>query len=139
MASDSTKPQDLSVIYRDYIRAITNHDLESMSRYVCEDVVHNSKALNLAGYKALLKRNIIDTNVDVRIEQLITNESQVAALLIFTVMPQTKSLVGVELDGTQFSFPEHVFYRFRDGRIAEVWSLFDIDAIRSHRPQDIPK
>lgn len=132
----SNKSWDLASIYREYIRAIMDHDLEAMSKYVCEDVVHNSKKLNLEGYKDLLRRNIVTTNMRVSIERLVTDESHVAALLIFTVMPETQELVGVELDDEQFSFPEHVFYDFKDGRIARVHSLFDIDAIRSRRRQE---
>jgi predicted ester cyclase len=35
----------------------------------------------------------------------------------------------VEPSGTPISFAEHVFYRFRDAKIAEVWSLIDTQAI----------
>ena len=31
------------------------------------------------------------------------------------------------------SFPEHVFYRFDDRRIVEVWSVIDKEAIRERR------
>jgi predicted ester cyclase len=37
----------------------------------------------------------------------------------------------VAVNGRRVSFVEHVFYRFRDGRIQDVWSVIDTDAIRS--------
>jgi predicted ester cyclase len=36
---------------------------------------------------------------------------------------------GLAPTGRRISFCEHVFYRFRDGRIAQVWSLIDRDAV----------
>jgi predicted ester cyclase len=34
------------------------------------------------------------------------------------------------------AFAEHVFYRFRDGRIEQVWSLIDTDALRDQMTTD---
>ena len=34
------------------------------------------------------------------------------------------------------SFVEHAFYRYEEGRIAQVWSLIDMDAIRAQLGAD---
>ncbi|MEU8819412.1 ester cyclase [Actinoplanes sp. NPDC048796] len=49
--------------------------------------------------------------------------------LWFDCTPQ-QSLLGIDVDGRRVSFAEHVFYRFHDDRIAEVWSLIDTDGVR---------
>jgi predicted ester cyclase len=42
-----------------------------------------------------------------------------------------REFLGLEPTGARISFAEHVFYRFADGRIAEVRSLIDKEAIRA--------
>lgn len=136
MASSLTMSSpDLANVYRSYIEAILSHDIESMSRYVSDEVVHNGQLLGLEGYKDLLKRNIVDTGTTIEIKRLITDHDHVAALLVFTTKEQTRELVAVKLDGNPFSYSENVFYDFKDDKIIEVHSLVDLDMIRSHRLQ----
>ncbi len=53
---------------------------------------------------------------------------QVACRLVFECTPR-REFLGFTPDGRRLTFAEHVFYRFRDGRIAAVWSLIDRTAI----------
>lgn len=124
-----------SDVYRNYIRAILDHDVDSMDQYVSAHVVHNGTQLGLEGYKALLRRNIIENDMHIEIKRLIADESHVAAVLIFTTGSSTKGLAGIDFDGQQFSYAENVIYDFVDGKIAEVHSLIDIDTVRSHARQ----
>jgi len=128
----SETESSLSQIYCSYIKAIRDHDLAKIDEYVSETVVHNDKHLGLQGYKELLCRNIIQTEVSIEIKRLIADKNHVAAVLIFTTKPSTESLVGIRLDGRPFSYAENVIYDFKDGKIVEVHSLFDIDTVRSH-------
>ncbi|MEU3324268.1 MULTISPECIES: ester cyclase [Streptomyces] len=41
----------------------------------------------------------------------------------------TGTFFGQAPTGRRISFGEHVFYRFRAGRIAQVWSLIDREAV----------
>ena len=41
------------------------------------------------------------------------------------------SSLGLPVDGRRVSFGENVFYEIRDGKIAQVWSIIDRDAIRA--------
>ena len=133
--SSTAASKTLGEVYRSYIKAILDHDLDAMNQYVSETVVHNAQHLGLQRYKELLQRNIIDTGVHVEIKRLIADEHHVAAVLIFTTKESTTELVGVELDGKPFSYPENVVYDFKEGKIVEVHSLFDIDAVRAHARQ----
>ncbi|MCA2211900.1 ester cyclase [Jidongwangia harbinensis] len=45
----------------------------------------------------------------------------VACRLRFGCTPQ-RQFLGIEAGGRRVSFGEHVFYRFRDSRIEQVWS-----------------
>ena len=49
---------------------------------------------------------------------------------MFDCTPQGEFL-GLKPNGKPVSFAEHVFYRWRDGRIHEVWSLIDQPAIQA--------
>lgn len=135
MSTPAHSSPDLSTVYRRYIQAIRDRDLDEVSKYVSEGVVHNGKQLGLEGYKDLLKRNIFEPDTQITIKRLIASEYHAAALLVFTTKPTTKELVGIELDGTEFSYAENVFYDFKNGKIFEVHSLVDIDAVRSHARQ----
>lgn len=126
---------DLETIYRAYIKDISNGKLENMSLYVGDHVVHNNIELGLTGYVQLLKDNIVSTQVSIEIKRLIADQTGVAAILVFTTKASTKSLVGIELDDVPFSFEENVVYDFEDGKIVKVHSLYDVDAVRSHRRQ----
>jgi len=125
----------LSDVYRNYIRAILDHDVDSMDQYVSAHVVHNGTQLGLEGYKGLLRRNIIENDMHIEIRRSIADESHVAAVLIFTAGPSARRLAGIDLDGQPFSYVENVIYDFKDGKFAEVHSLFDIDTVRSHACQ----
>lgn len=129
---DSTPSSTLVDVYRNYIKAVLNHDLDRISDYVSENVVHNGKQLGLSGYKELLLRNIMHPNVKIDIKRLVADDSHVAALLIFTTSKQTQELVGISLKDDQFSYAENVFYDFSDSKIIAVHSLFDIDTVRAH-------
>jgi predicted ester cyclase len=52
----------------------------------------------------------------------------VACRLVFDCTPQHEFL-GFSPNGAQLLFAEHVFYQFRDGRIAALSSLIDRYAI----------
>ena len=43
--------------------------------------------------------------------------------------PPQQQFLGFDPPGTPIAFAEHVFYRFCDSKIAEVWSVIDTQAI----------
>ena len=53
-----------------------------------------------------------------------------AARLAFDCTPRGLFL-GLAVDGRRVSFAENVFYEFRDGKIAQVWSVIDKAAIEA--------
>jgi predicted ester cyclase len=52
------------------------------------------------------------------------------AWLEFDYAPKGMFL-GLAVNGKRVSFTENVFYQFRDGKIAQVWSVIDKAAIEA--------
>jgi len=46
--------------------------------------------------------------------------------------------IGLEPTGTRISFREYVFYTVIDGRIADVWSVFDSESVRRQLSPEPP-
>jgi predicted ester cyclase len=53
-----------------------------------------------------------------------------AARLAFDCTPKGEFL-GLPVNGRRVAFTENVFYEFRDGKIAQVWSVIDKAAIEA--------
>jgi predicted ester cyclase len=130
---------DLVGIYRDYLACLNDRQWDELGRFVADGVVHNGKRLGLKGYRAMLEADV-DAIPDLQFipEILLADDHVVACRLHFRCTPQ-RDFLGFELTGKRVSFPEHVFYRFDDGRIVEVWSVIDKEAIREQvsPPQQI--
>ncbi|CAN5659560.1 hypothetical protein BH10ACT9_BH10ACT9_03740 [soil metagenome] len=67
-------------------------------------------------------------------ELMVAQADVVACRLSFQCTPQHRFL-GFDPPGTPITFPEHVFYRFRDFKISEVWSVIDTQAIAAQTPR----
>jgi predicted ester cyclase len=122
---------DLGEIYRAYIACLNAREWASLGQYVHDDVKHNGKLLGVSGYRAMLERDV-DEIPDLRfdIKLLVADASHVASRLWFDVTPRG-TFLGLPVDGRRVRFAENVFYRFRDGRIDEVWSVLDKAAIEA--------
>jgi predicted ester cyclase len=122
---------DLSDIYREYIACLNQRDWAKLGTFVDENVQHNGRHFGLAGYRAMLERDC-DEIPDLRfaIRLLVVDAPCVASRLWFDCTPRG-TFLGLPVDGRRVSFAENVFYRFRDGRIEEVWSIIDKAAIEA--------
>ncbi|WP_134088895.1 ester cyclase [Olivibacter sp. XZL3] len=63
------------------------------------------------------------------VDLLVVNADTIACRIKFNCTPSGEFL-GVNVNGKKVSFSEHVFYRLIDGKISEVLSLIDKDAIK---------
>jgi Predicted ester cyclase len=71
-----------------------------------------------------------------QIQLLIAEPPRIASRLAFDCTPKGKFL-GLDVRGKRVSFTENVFYDFREGKIAEVWSVIDKAAIEAQiQPED---
>jgi predicted ester cyclase len=122
---------DLSGIYRDYIACLNSQDWPTLEQFVHDDARHNGRRLGLTGYREMLENDfsqIPDLHFD--IELLMSDAPYVASRLRFDCTPKGPFL-GLEVNGRRVRFTENVFYEFREGKIAQVWSIIDKAAIEA--------
>ncbi|RXF74953.1 ester cyclase [Hansschlegelia zhihuaiae] len=120
---------ELEERYRRYIARLNDRRVHELEDFVHDEVVYNGERLTRAGYQDLIAEAVAaipDLWFDIRL--LVASGDRVACRLLFECTPQ-RTFLGLEPSGKRVSFCEHVFYEFRDGRIAEVWSLIDRSAL----------
>ncbi|TFV76380.1 ester cyclase [Bradyrhizobium frederickii] len=122
---------ELAAIYRDYIGCLNRRDWPALGQFVHEEVAHNARPLGLAGYRAMLERDVREIpDLQFHIEMLISDPPRIAARLRFDCTP-AGTFLSLAVNGKRVSFCENVFYEFRDGRIRRVSSVIDKAAIEA--------
>ena len=122
---------DLSGVYRGYIACLNEQDWPNLDKFVRDDVNYNGLQIGISGYREMLKKDfyeIPDLRFDIQL--FIADPPHIASRLQFNCSPKNKFL-GLPVNGKRISFSENVFYEFRDGRIAKVWSVIDKVAIEA--------
>jgi steroid delta-isomerase-like uncharacterized protein len=124
---------DLAALYRGYIECLNRQNWDNLGQFVGDDVVHNNRKLGLSGYRGMLENDYaqipdLKFNIDLLSADPLT--SLVASRLLFDCTPKGEFL-GLPVNGKKISFSENVFYRFADGKIVEVWSLLDKQAVEA--------
>jgi predicted ester cyclase len=122
---------DLDDLYRAYIACLNAQDWAKLGTFVGDDVQHNGRPLGLAGYRAMLEQDFRDIpDLHFRIQMLVSDPPLIASRLAFSCTPMGRFL-GLVVNGKHVSFAENVCYEFRDGKIAQVWSVIDKAAIEA--------
>jgi predicted ester cyclase len=121
--------EPLTEVYVRYLQCLNERRWEDLGGFVSDDAIHNGRSLGLSGYRAMLEADTAAIpDLQFFAELITAHDDVVASCLMFHCTPQQRFL-GFEPRGTPITFAEHVFYRFRDAKIAEVWSLIDTQAI----------
>lgn len=123
--------RDLRDVYRGYIACLNQQDWAALGQFVDEDVRYNDTRVGLSGYREMLERDyrqIPDLQFHIRF--LIADPEHIAARLDFNCTP-IGEFMGLPVNGRKVQFSENVFYRFREGRIIEVWSVIDKAAVEA--------
>ncbi len=122
---------DLADIYRAYIACLNKQDWPQLGLFVHEDASHNGKRFGLAGYRGMLERDFDEIpDLHFNIQLLVADPPFIASRLAFVCTPKG-TFLGLPVNGKTVSFAENVFYQFREGKIAEVWSVIDKAAIEA--------
>jgi predicted ester cyclase len=122
---------DLAARYRAYLDALNERRLDDLVDFVQDELSYNGQTMTRRQYQDLIAADIAaipDLFYDAQI--IVASGDQVACRLVFDCIPQHEFL-GFSPNGERLSFAEHVFYHFRDGRIAAVSSLIDRPAIEA--------
>ncbi len=102
-----------------------------LDEFVAEDVLYNGERVGLSGYRGMLEGNYRGIpDLRFAVELLVCNPPYVASRLAFDCSP-TGQFLGLAVNGRRVRFAENVFYRYRTGRISEVWSVIDKAAIEA--------
>ncbi len=121
----------LADLYQSYSACLNRQDWPNLHRFVADDARHNGRPFGLAGYRAMLERDFEEIpDLQFAIELLICEPPHVASRLRFDCRPKGLFL-GLPVNGKRVVFAENVFYRFRGGKIEEVWSVVDKAAIEA--------
>lgn len=121
---------DLDAHYRRYLACLNERQLDRLDEFVHDEITYNDAPMTRAGYRDLLTRDVaVIPDLFYAVELLVVRDDHVACRIAFDCTPQAEFL-GLQPTGRAISFTENVFYRFRDGRIEQVWSLIDVEAIR---------
>jgi steroid delta-isomerase-like uncharacterized protein len=127
---------DLETRYRAYLDALNERRLDDLVDFVRDELSYNGKTMTRRQYQDLIAADITaipDLFFDAQI--IVASGDRVACRLVFDCTPQQEFL-GFSPNGERLSFAEHVFYHFRDGRIAAVSSLIDRAAIEAQLRPD---
>ena len=127
--------EPLEDIYRSYIAALNDRRLDDLDQFVHDRLTYNNEEWTRAKYQALLAddvRRIPDLRYEIQL--LVAGPHHVASRLWFDCTPVGEFL-GIDTGGRRVSFAEHVFYHFHANRIEHVWSVIDVDRIRSQLSQ----
>jgi steroid delta-isomerase-like uncharacterized protein len=121
----------LATIYRDYLAVLNERRLDDLVRFVHDELTYNGEPMTRRDYQDLLARDleaIPDLFYDAHL--VVADADRVACRLVFACTP-TRDFLGFTPNGRRLTFAEHVFYDFRDGRIAAVTSMIDRYAIQT--------
>ncbi len=121
----------LSRLYKAYIACLNGQDWDNLHRFVADDARHNGRPFGLAGYRAMLERDFSEIpDLRFNIELMVCEPPYIASRLRFDCRPKSLFL-DLPVNGRRVVFAENVFYRFRSGKIEEVWSVIDKAAIEA--------
>jgi predicted ester cyclase len=120
---------ELEQRYRAYLAALNERRFEDLDQFVHDRLTYNDEPMTRRQYRDLIADDVAavpDLVFDVGM--LVVADYEVACRLMFDCTPEHEFL-GFSPNGQRIAFTEHVFYRYREGRIANVWSLIDRKAI----------
>ena len=121
---------DIEAQYRRYIGRLNSHVVDDLSEFVHDALTYNGRPMSRRDYQDMLAEDISAIpDLQFEIDRLVVQHDHVACRINFNCTPEAE-FMGLAPNGEPISFSEHVFYRFRDGRICEVLSLIDQTAIR---------
>lgn len=116
---------ELTDNFRSYLAALNDRRMEELGDYVHNTIRFNDEPTSLEEYAAAIQSNIdLVPDFHWAIEHLVASGDLLAVQLTDTGTPEGEWL-GITPTGRSFRITEMAFYRFRDGRIAEMWFVLD--------------
>ena len=122
---------ELRARYLEYLACLNDRRWGDLGEFVADRLTYNGNRLRCNDYRSMIERDT-DAAPDLRYtpELIVVDGDVLACRLYFRCHPQ-RTFLGLVPSGGAVSFAEHVFYRFADLKIVEVWSLIDKEAVRA--------
>jgi steroid delta-isomerase-like uncharacterized protein len=123
--------------YAQYNQDVWNaHSPDDLARYVAPDArVHSMTPGNVAGsgleYLKARARSLFNAfpDIEFRIEDVVQQEDRVAARVTLEGTHRGE-FAGVQATGKRMKVYDFAMYRIADGKITDIWSLIDMQAMR---------
>lgn len=136
-----TQPSSLESTYLAYVAAINKRPFPGLSDHMHPVVTLNDVSMPLPEFEKLLTDDI-DNAPDLRFDlsMVVADEAkqQVGCRIEFIATPQ-REFMGRNIQGT-VKCMEHMFYQYRDGKIATVWWMpGELVAVESDGSKSEPK
>lgn len=121
----------LITIYEQYLSECNARRFDAASSFLHDNIEVNGRSLGASQFGQVLA-GLIETVPDFRWELIdhVTNGEKLAARIRTTGTPRAEWM-GIAPNGKAVSVTELVFYTFKDEKIAEIWVLFDLPALKA--------
>ena len=121
---------ELEAHYRRYIDCLNERRLDEADTFYCDELLYNGERISRAQWRRAAIEDSLKAMPDLQwhIRHLVIEGEHVAARLADTGTLRAEWR-GVRPSSKPARFGENVFYRFRDGRTDEVWSIVDVLAL----------
>ncbi len=117
-------------VYARYLDVLNDRRFEDLDQVVHDRVTHNGRDLSRGEFADLLREDVATIpDLHYELRRLVVDGADLAARLWFSCTPR-RPFRGVDTGGRRVGFAEHVFYELRDGRIAAIESVVDVEAVR---------
>lgn len=122
---------DIARRYREYLALCNDRRFAELGDFVQDPFQMNGQAMSLSDFKARLAQ-LVETIPDFRWElvDFVAGEAKLAVRNRTTGTPRAEWM-GIAPNGNAVTATELVFYSYKDGKIAEIWFLFDVASIRA--------
>lgn len=120
---------DLRAVYERYLAAINAHEFDRMGEFAHETLTFNGEVISRDDYvDAILGHLEAVDGFAWHLEDVIVEGDRVSTRLRDTGTP-VKEWLGLQPTGASVEFTEFCVYRFREGRIEQMWYLLDSQTI----------
>jgi predicted ester cyclase len=117
---------ELDQHYRRYLECLNQRQVGQLDQFVHETIQYNGAPMSRDDWKAGPILSTIEAMPDFRwtISEILVEGERIAVRLTDTGT-LAREWMGLPPMGRSATFTEMVFYTFTDGRMSEIWSVFD--------------
>ena len=122
---------ELRAFLEHYVRCLNERSIDGLASIVSDELTHNGERMTRQQWWDGPVGQHLSAVPDQTwtIADVVIAEDRIAVRYQDSGTP-TGSWLGLDPTGARISFREYVFYTVSGGRITDVWSVFDSEAVR---------